>query len=122
MNIFGVRKAEGGIRTTTYKSCFSEDNGYDSYRPLFWYTDSDKIDYENAYDIKHSDCYTVYRLKRTGCCGCPFGRNFEFELEVIKKYEPKLYKAVNNIFCDSIAYTRAYKAFCKQMKEKRIYD
>ena len=119
LNITGLRKAEGGLRATAYKSCFSEnDSGHDEYRPLFWYKDSDKIDYENAYDIEHSKCYTEYGLKRTGCAGCPFGRDFEYELEVIQKYEPKLYKAVNNIFGDSYEYTRKYREFVKKMNKK----
>ena len=120
LEITGIRKSEGGIRSTTYKSCFDnhKDMSYDRYRPLFWYKDSDKIDYEVAYLVDHSDCYTEYGLKRTGCAGCPFGRDFEYELEVIRKYEPKLYKAVNNIFGESYEYTRRYREFCKQMKEK----
>ena len=59
LNILGVRRAEGGIRSTSYKSCFDENgDGYDNYRPLFWYTNSDKDDYENHYCIAHSKCYT----------------------------------------------------------------
>lgn len=85
MNIFGVRRAEGGIRQTAYKSCFDENGeGYDNYRPLFWYTNLDKNNYENNYAIKHSRCYTEYGLKRTGCAGCPFGRDFEQELQIIE--------------------------------------
>ena len=119
LNIIGVRRAEGGVRATSYKSCFSEgDNGCDDYRPLFWYKDSDKVDYENNYGVEHSDCYVVYGLPRTGCAGCPFGRDFENELEVIQKYEPKLYKAVNNIFGDSYEYTRKYREFVKMMNGK----
>lgn len=63
-------------------------------------------------------CYTEYGLTRTGCAGCPFGRDFEQELSVIEQYEPKLFKAVNNIFGDSYEYTRKYKAFCEEMKAK----
>lgn len=118
LNIFGVRKAEGGIRSTSYKSCFDETDECDNYRPLFWYTNSDKKDYQNHYGLKHSKCYTEYGLERTGCAGCPFGRDFEKELEIIKKYEPKLFVAVNNIFGDSYDYTRRYKEFCKMMNEK----
>lgn len=119
LNIVGVRKLEGGARSTAYKSCFDEnDTGCDNYRPLFWYRDTDKQEYKAAYFITHSDCYEEYGLKRTGCAGCPYGRNFEYELETIQKYEPKLYKAVNNIFGDSYEYTRKYKEFVKQMKEK----
>lgn len=119
LQIVGIRKAEGGVRSTAYKSCFDENIGKcDNYRPLFWYKDSDKVDYEMAYDIKHSRCYVEYGLKRTGCAGCPFGRNFENELKVIQKYEPKLYKAVNNIFGASYEYTRKYREFVKMMQEK----
>ena len=116
LEINGVRKAEGGIRDVAYKTCFDSDGEWDRYRPLFWYKDEDKQKYEEHYGVTHSKCYTEYGLKRTGCAGCPFGKRFEDELEVIQKYEPKLYKAVMNIFGDSYAYTRAYKKFCEEMK------
>lgn len=118
LNIFGVRKAEGGARATSYKNCFDEADGCDNYRPLFWYKDSDKKEYEEYYDVLHSKCYTEYGLKRTGCCGCPYGRDFEDELRVIQKYEPKLYKAVTNIFKYSYEYTRKYREFRKMMENK----
>lgn len=119
LHIVGVRKAEGGIRSTAYKSCFSENtSSADDYRPLFWYKNEDKDDYVATYAIEHSKCYTEYGLRRTGCAGCPFGKDFEFELEVIEKYEPKLFVAVNNIFGDSYEYTRKYREFCKEMNEK----
>ena len=104
--------------TKLYGNCFDESDKYDNYRPLFWYKDSDKEDYERAYWIIHSKCYTEYGLKRTGCCGCPYGRDFEYELDVIEKYEHKLYKAVTNIFKDSYEYTRKYVEFRKMMDEK----
>lgn len=126
LNIVGVRKAEGGVRAGSYKSCFDKNGKskcglYDNYRPLFWYKNSDKEDYENHYGIIHSRCYTEYGLKRTGCAGCPFGRDFENELEIIEKHEPKLFIAVNNIFGDSYEYTRKYREFCemKNKEEKR---
>ena len=123
LNIFGVRKAEGGIRATAYKSCFgckdTEDGSYDEYRPIWWYKNEDKEEYCKALNVEHSRCYTEYGLTRTGCVGCPFGRDFEFELEVVKKFEPKLYKAVTNIFGDSYAYTRAYREFVKAKNGKK---
>lgn len=120
LSIIGVRKAEGGVRASAYKSCFDENVGRcDNYRPLFWYKDSDKQEYCDYYGVKHSNCYNEYGLKRTGCAGCPFGRNFEEELKAIQQYEPKLYRAVNNIFGKSYEYTRKYKEFCKKMDEKK---
>lgn len=119
LNMVGIRKDEGGVRAAAYKNCFDDnDNGCDNYRPIFWYKDTDKIDYEQTYNIRHSKCYTEYGLKRTGCVGCPYGRDFEYELEVVKKYEPKLYKAVNNIFKDSYEYTRDYMKFRKEQGTK----
>ena len=120
LNIVGVRKVEGGVRTIAYKNCFDESDEYDNFRPIFWYKDSDKEEYEKAYGIVHSDCYSEYGLKRTGCCGCPYGRDFEEELNVINEFEPKLYKAVNNIFKDSYEYTRIYREFRNTMENNKL--
>lgn len=119
LNITGIRKSEGGIRKTSYKNCFDEHvGGCDNYRPLFWYNNSDKEEYDNKNNIIHSNCYLQYGMKRTGCTGCPFGRNFENELDIIQTYEPKLFVAVNNIFKDSYGYTRQYREFCRIKKEE----
>ena len=116
----GVRKAEGGLRSVIHASCTTRvDFGTDSFRPLFWLTDGDKEDYKRRYEIKNSDCYEVWGMERTGCCGCPFGKRFEQELELMQKYEPKMYKATNNIFGDSYEYTRKYLQFRLEMKEKQ---
>lgn len=121
LSIVGIRKAEGGARASAYKNCFSSNSDVsDEYRPIFWYKEETKRVYEDSFDIKHSDCYEVYGLKRTGCSGCPYGKDFEFELEVIKKYEPKLYKAVSNIFGDSYEYTKKYNEFRKMMKGGQV--
>lgn len=115
LNISGVRRVEGGVRQQLYKSCFTKsDSGCDDYRPLFWYKNSDKEVYEQNYGVVHSKCYTEYGLLRTGCSGCPYGRDFEFELKVLEEYEPKLFKAVNNIFGKSYDYTRKYREYRKE--------
>lgn len=121
LSLSGVRKSEGGARASAYKNCFtSKDNGADEYRPIFWYLNETKRKYEEVYNVTHSDCYCVYGLDRTGCAGCPFGKYFEKELEVIEKYEPKLYKAVNNIFGKSYDYTRRYYQFREERKSKEV--
>lgn len=119
LSVFGVRKTEGGTRAVAYKNCFTENvGGTDEYRPIWWYSNSDKECYEKCYGIDHSKCYSEYGLQRTGCAGCPFGKDFEFELDVIQKYEPKLYNAVNNIFKESYEYTRKYRKFREEMENK----
>lgn len=121
LEITGIRKAEGGIRSANYKTCFSESKSKDcnTYRPIFWYTDADKRCYEENFAIQHSRCYTEYKMKRTGCVGCPFNPRIDEELEVIKEHEPDLYKAAVHIFGKSYEYTKKYHDFCKMMKRNK---
>lgn len=118
LTLIGLRKAEGGVRSTAYKSCMSDGIHGLQHFPLFWFKDEDKKAYEEACGIVHSDAYTVYGCKRTGCAGCPFGSGFEDELKMLEKYEPQLYKAVCNIFGPAYEYTRAYRAFRDQKKKE----
>ena len=117
--IIGVRKAEKGIRATTYKTCFTarEDN-CDQYRPLFWYSDKDEVCYDELFDIQHSDCYTKYGMTRTGCVGCPFNRKLLDELSIIEEHEPKMLKAVSHVFKDSYEYTRMFREYVQKRKNE----
>lgn len=115
--ITGIRKAEGGIRSSIYKNCYTSDtDNIDTYRPLFWFKKQDKEDYEKGFNIKHSACYEEYGFVRTGCACCPYGRELDYELSQIEHYEPKMHKAVNNVFGDSYAYTKKYKEYCRTKK------
>lgn len=119
--LVGIRRSEGGIRAGVYKNCFSDSGKYaktNQYRPIFWFTDPDKKEYEKLFDIVHSRCYTEYGFKRTGCACCPYGRKVDEELNVLEQCEPLLHKAVENIFHDSYEYTRQYREFRKEMEER----
>ena len=118
LRMIGVRKSEGGIRDNAYKNCFTPatENSIDEYRPVFWYTSDTKSAFNATYGITNSDCYEVWGLKRTGCSGCPFGRNLEAELAACEKYEPKMYKALNNVFGASYEYTRQYREYQRKMR------
>ena len=117
--ITGIRRAEGGARACAYKNCFTENqSGCDFYRPLFWYLPDDEKDYDAMFNISHSECYEKWGMKRTGCVGCPFSQTLESELSLLLQHEPKLYKAATSVFADSYKYTRMYRDFVKQMKEK----
>ncbi len=123
LDIVGIRKAEGGARAGSYKNCFTNNTeDISHYRPLFWFTNEDKKVYDRLFNVVHSDCYNLYGLKRTGCVGCPFGRDLENEIEVMKKYEPKLAKAANNIFKESYEYTKKYRQFAAYMKANKGGD
>lgn len=117
--ITGVRQSEGGVRAARYKSCF--DNKKDvgdvsMYRPLFWFRDEDEEIYTNLFGLKHSDCYEIYGLKRTGCVGCPYNRWIMDELQVMENNEPKLAKAAKYVFKDAYDYTQRYRKFVKKQK------
>lgn len=112
LTILGIRQQEGGIRSIAYKNCFSSNKDKeDMYRPIFYYTDKDKLQYDKLFNIRHSDCYEIYDMKRTGCAGCPYGKERLEELSVIKQYEPLMYTAICNIFKESYEYTKMYKDF-----------
>ena len=115
LNVSGERKAEGGQRATAHKSCFSEGiHGIDKYMPLFWWSDETKRIFKKTEGIRYSDCYEVWGMKRTGCVGCPFGKDTAHELELMYQYEPKLYKAVMAVFGQAYELTDRFK--CRRRK------
>lgn len=120
----GLRKVEGGDRATAFKTChsFAGASGCATYRPLFWLTDADKLDYKEHYGLQYADCYEVWGMKRTGCPGCPYGKEFEQELELMQKYEPKFYRAAMKVFGASYEYTRGYLRFREEMKNKKAAE
>lgn len=123
LSVYGVRKLEGGTRAMAYKTCYSHDTTRTpSYRPVFWYSDDDKRYYEEHFGIVHSDCYTKYGLRRTGCVGCPYGRAVLDELAQVETYEPKLIKACRKIFKDSYEYTRKYREFYAVMQDNQKHQ
>ena len=119
LSVIGIRKSEGGARAIQNK-CF--DRGahgeIDTYRPIFWFTDADRIAYEELFGIVHSDCYTKWGFKRTGCVGCPFSRNLESDMETTEQFEPRIHKAACKVFADSYEYTRMFNEFKTQRKGK----
>lgn len=118
LEIVGVRKVEGGIRTAI-KTCFSENDDCDVFRPIYWVNDTDKHYYEQHFGIVHSDCYTRYGLRRTGCVGCPYALDLENNLHAIRQHEPRLYKACWNVFGEAYEYTRAFNSFRREMNDKK---
>lgn len=125
LEITGIRQSEGGVRAKAYDSCFSnsKSKGCNTYRPLFWYKDGDKSTYDEIFNIKHSECYSKYGMKRTGCAGCPFSRNLIEELKIIENFEPKLYKAAYNLFGKSYEYRAKYDAYKrKRMEQEKQFE
>jgi len=113
LSVNGMRKAEGGRRAGSIKNCFtaSNENNPANYRPLWYWSDEDKAVYKEWRGIRYSDCYEVYGLKRTGCCGCPCNSRAEQELALVKPFEPQIVRAAHSIFGASYDYKRRYVEF-----------
>lgn len=115
LNVTGERKAEGGQRATQHKSCFEEHkDGIHKYMPLWWWSDQVKAAFKDAEAIQYSDCYEVYGMKRTGCCGCPFSLNVADDLKAMFEHEPRLFTACMNVFGQAYELTDRFK--CRRKK------
>jgi len=128
MIITGERRDEGGMRSVPRKDnttmCFTETaTGQYRLRPLYYVSDKDKQWYKETYNIKYSDAYEVYGLKRTGCCGCPISYRAVDDLKLIGKYEPNLEKAAWNVFGKSYEYRQKYNEYKhKRQEEERAKE
>lgn len=83
---------------------------------MYYVSDKDKAWYKERWNLKYSDAYEVYGLKRIGCCGCPISARAVEDLERIRPYEPNVVKAAWAIFGDSYRYRQEYIAFKERMK------
>ena len=116
LSISGERKSEGGARVSK-SSCFGHDHGIDRYMPLFYWNNETKDYYIKSEGIVRSDCYEIWGMKRTGCVGCPFGKDIVQELKLMKHYEPNMYKACINVFGESYRMIDTYG-----IREEKIFD
>lgn len=125
MVITGERRDEGGMRSVPRSDntslCFTETgSGQYRLRPLYYISDADKAWYKEYYNIRYSDAYEVYGMKRTGCCGCPISYRAVDDLEIIRPYEPNLVKAAWNVFGPSYLYRQKYNEYkAKRMAEDK---
>jgi 3'-phosphoadenosine 5'-phosphosulfate sulfotransferase (PAPS reductase)/FAD synthetase len=121
MVITGERRDEGGQRSVPREDnttmCFTQtSNGKYRLRPLFYVSDKDKEWYRRYYGVTYSDAYTVYGLKRTGCCGCSISSRAVEDLQKIGNYEPQLEKAAWRVFGKAYELRVQYNAFKKQQQ------
>lgn len=118
--LMGIRKSESVQRASTYHSQLyhSTKHGIRYFLPILFFTISDRQIYETAFNLQHSNCYTQYGLSRTGCVGCPYGREYQRARALVEKYEPKLSKAITNMWQEVYDYTDKYHEFQRIMNLK----
>ncbi len=100
LSLVGIRQAEGGIRSRI-NTCINIHDDNIKFFPLLFLTDDDVNYLIESKNIELCKAYTEYGLKRTGCVGCPFGRERERELKIIQEKEPNKYLACINLFGNS---------------------
>lgn len=76
--ITGVRQSESITRRSKYNTCMKKNGDF---TPLFDFTDEMVDLIYKEYQIEIPECYNY--LSRTGCAGCPYGRNVELELSLM---------------------------------------
>lgn len=109
LSLIGVRQSESLSRKATYKTCSWTDGKTHKFFPLLYFNDDDIRDIVKEKNIKLSDAYEIYKQERTGCVGCPFGKNCLGELEILKKYEPKKAKIVEYLYNDVYNIYKEFK-------------
>lgn len=82
--IIGVRQSESQTRKAKYQACMKRDG---SFTPIYDFSDVLMDDIYEAYGIEIPKCYAYVR--RTGCAGCPYGRNCESELALLPELQRK---------------------------------
>lgn len=107
--LVGVRQDESLQRKAVYKSCYREKDDLKFFYPLLFLTEEEVWELIKLFNLELSECYTKWGLERTGCFCCPFGREWEMELELLKKYEPNKYIASMNLYGDVFKAYKKYK-------------
>jgi 3'-phosphoadenosine 5'-phosphosulfate sulfotransferase (PAPS reductase)/FAD synthetase len=125
LEVTGMRRAEGGVRVSAYKTCFTPPNDRNpiaQFRPLWFWTDADKATYKKWRGLRYSDCYEVWGFERTGCVGCPCTVNCILQLEIAAEYEPNKVKAAYAVFGESYKYRAQYNRFKKSGSQMTFED
>ena len=82
--ILGVRGQESKMRKVMYKSCFTKDK---KFTPIHDLSNELLEKIIKKYNIEVPNIYTY--TNRTGCMGCPYGKNIKKELSLINDNQRK---------------------------------
>lgn len=80
--IMGVRKSESKVRNAQYNQCLKKNGDF---TPIYDFSDKLMDDIYEAYGIEIPECYQ--HLTRTGCAGCPYGKNVNLELSLLPRLQ-----------------------------------
>lgn len=95
----GMRKEEGGQRSSINCIVTDKDNQLKKFHPLLVVNEEFEDWFIQQYNIKLCKLYNEpYNFKRTGCKGCPFSLNLQQQLDTMKKLLPNEYKQCETIW------------------------
>lgn len=80
--IIGTRQGESKTRKAKYSKCLTAKGNF---TPLYDFSDELIDGIYSEYGIEIPNCYNY--LSRTGCGGCPYGRNTETELALLPRLQ-----------------------------------
>lgn len=80
--IIGTRQGESNTRKAKYNKCLTAKGNF---TPLYDFSDELINGIYKEYGIEIPKCYDY--LSRTGCGGCPYGRNTETELALLPRLQ-----------------------------------
>lgn len=123
----GERLVEGGARAMQIKKrvvsgkpiCTHISGNYIVKQPIVDWSNEMVDQFVERYQVPLSDAYTKYGMTRTGCAGCPFSKDLANDLQVIKEFEPKRYKACMFWLKDVYIAQNAILPFDKDYEEER---
>jgi len=97
--ILGLRQGEGRQRASHKGCAVFKGNDLVIFKPLNPITDEWEEWFIEKYNIKLCELYyPPFSFKRTGCKGCPFSLDLQWELEIIKELLPNEHKQCEMIW------------------------
>lgn len=95
----GMRKSEGGERTSMSCIITDKDNNLKKFHPLSVVSNEWENWFIEKYNIQLCKLYyPPYNFQRTGCRGCPFSLNLQHDLDIMEELLPLDYKVANRIW------------------------
>lgn len=87
-SILGIRAEEGGGRSKAKCMVFSGSK-LRIFQPLVAVTKEWEKQFIKEYNVQLAELYyPPYNFERTGCKGCPFAQELQYELDILEKYFP----------------------------------
>ena len=91
--ITSIRKEEGGQRSNIKGCITSKNNKIKKFHPLLVVDEQFKDFFIKKFNVELCKLYyEPFNFKRTGCKGCPYSLDLQYQLDIMKELLPNEYK------------------------------